>query len=77
MRGALPRDVAVFTCDWDALCEEGEVFRKRLVGLGKVVGGSKVEAVNHAFDRIPGKKGHSKMNKMYSEALDALKDILS
>ena len=77
LRDALPKKIAIFTCAWDALLEEGEVFRKRLVALGKAVGGSKIEGVNHAFDRFPGKNGHPKMNKMYSEALDDLKDMLS
>jgi acetyl esterase/lipase len=74
---ALPESIQIFTCMWDALCEEGEVFKKRLAVLGKRVGGSTVEGVNHAFDRIPAKNGNLKMDEMYSEALNGLKDVLS
>jgi acetyl esterase/lipase len=77
LRDALPKRITIFTCSWDALLEEGEVFRKRLLNLGKVVGGTKIEGVNHAFDRIPGRKGHPEMNKMYSEALDSLNNVFS
>jgi putative ergosteryl-3beta-O-L-aspartate hydrolase len=77
LRDALPKKIIIYTCSWDALLEEGDIFRERLMNLGKAVGGTKIEGVNHAFDRIPGRKGHPKMNKMYSEALDSLNNVFS
>ncbi|KAJ2955070.1 hypothetical protein NQZ79_g8867 [Umbelopsis isabellina] len=60
LRDALPKKSTIFTCSWDALFEEGQVFRKRLLNLGKAVEGTTIEGVNHAFDRITGRKRHSK-----------------
>ncbi|KAK1091224.1 hypothetical protein LTR48_006734 [Friedmanniomyces endolithicus] len=37
LRGALPRDIVMATCEYDMLLEEGEAFRQRLEGLGKRV----------------------------------------
>lgn len=76
LREALPKKIAIFTCSWDALLEEGEVFRKRLSTLGKSAVGTEIEGVNHAFDRFPGKGAHLKMDNMYREALDSFNEVL-
>ncbi len=74
LREALPTRITIMTCGWDALLEEGEVFRKRLVAPGQNVGGRIVEEAAHTFDRVPSRKPSTQMDKMYSDALVQLKE---
>ncbi|KAK0859978.1 hypothetical protein LTR91_009300 [Friedmanniomyces endolithicus] len=53
LRGALPRDIVMATCEYDMLLEEGEAFRQRLEGLGKRVRYTMVEGARHGWDKGP------------------------
>ena len=78
LRSALPKKIAIYTCGWDALLEEGEMFRERLVALEKTVGGGTIEGVSHAWDRLPQfSKGNPKMDDMYAKAVGDLRDMLA
>lgn len=78
LQNALPNRISIFTCGWDDLLSESELFRKRLLEIGKIVGGSTIEGVGHAWDRVPTfKKGNKKMDNMYTEAIRDMKDMLS
>ncbi|CZR60664.1 uncharacterized protein PAC_10560 [Phialocephala subalpina] len=72
----LPGKVAVYTCEWDTLCFEGEEFRERLRGLGKGVGGYMVSGVVHAWDKFPTfKRGDGKRDKLYGDAVRELREM--
>ncbi|KAE9378864.1 alpha/beta-hydrolase [Stipitochalara longipes BDJ] len=76
LRDGLPDKVVLYACEWDELCEETEVFRERLRGLGKIVGGYMVKEVVHAWDKFPGfKKGDRKRDEMYAHAIEELKGM--
>ena len=76
LKNALPQKIAIYTCGWDALLDEGETFRQRLGTLLKTVGGSTVEGVSHAWDRLPQfSKGNPKMDDMYTMAINNLEDM--
>lgn len=78
VKAALPSNVMIWTCEWDALLEEGETFRKRLQSLGKDTSGRIIAEAAHAFDRVPTfKKGNPKMDQMYDEAVVEFKSMLS
>lgn len=49
----LPKDIVLYTCEWDQLFLEGETFRVRLGQLGKYVTGRTVLGVRHGWDRSP------------------------
>lgn len=50
---ALPKDIVLYTCEWDQLFIEGETFRVRLGQLGKYVKGRTVLGVRHGWDHSP------------------------
>ena len=78
MKKAWPEQMALYTCDWDQLRVEGEAFRERLKGLGKEVGGYKVEGVPHGFDKIPKLwKSDPKRDQMYQDAVKQIKKMLA
>ena len=78
MMKAWPEHMALYTCDWDQLLVEGEAFRERLKGLGKEVGGYKVEGVPHGFDKIPKLwKADPKRDQMYQDAVKQIKKMLA
>ncbi|KAF2812943.1 uncharacterized protein BDZ99DRAFT_381756 [Mytilinidion resinicola] len=76
LRDALPARVAIFTCEWDQLYAEGEAFRKRLVELGKQVGGRMIEGVDHGWDKAPTfMRQDTKKDAMYAEAAAQLLEM--
>jgi acetyl esterase/lipase len=78
LRDAVPKKLAIFTCSWDHLLDEGEAFRKRSQALGKEVGGSTIKDVRHAWDKMPTYgKGDAKRDQMYSEGMSQLKSMCS
>jgi acetyl esterase/lipase len=73
---ALPHRIVLITCSGDQLLAEGEVFRQRLKGLGKVVGGTVVEGVGHAWDeRARFRKGDVKRDEAYEVAVEGLQGM--
>ncbi|KAJ5540204.1 hypothetical protein N7513_008536 [Penicillium frequentans] len=48
---ALPHDVFLYICEWDMLMKEGQVFVRRLEGLGKRVRAMMIEKARHAWDK--------------------------
>ncbi|KAJ9631608.1 hypothetical protein H2203_000007 [Taxawa tesnikishii (nom. ined.)] len=55
LRDSLPKDVFLFTCEWDMLLAEGVRFRDRLQSeeLGKHVVYRMIEGVPHGWDKAP------------------------
>ena len=49
----LPKDIQFVFCGWDMLLQEGDVFAKKLDGLGKNVSSITVSEVVHAWDKSP------------------------
>ncbi|EXJ69777.1 uncharacterized protein A1O5_06848 [Cladophialophora psammophila CBS 110553] len=78
LRDCLPDKIAMFTCEWDRLRNEGETFRERLLSLGgKKIGGRVIKETIHAWDRLPTfHRGNPKMDEMYEEAVGYLKDFM-
>ena len=73
---ALPQDILLYTCEWDSLFVEGEGFRQRLKGLGKRVGGGKIEKAKHAWDKSPRALGkNAGRDKVYLEAIRLLSEV--
>ena len=50
---ALPKDIAMYFCEWDMLLQEGEVFAERLRGLGKNLHEVLIKDRRHGFDKNP------------------------
>lgn len=72
----LPEHVALYTCEWDQLCAEGEAFRTRLHSLGKKVTGRLVRGVQHGWDRAPNPfRDDLKAEVVYREACAELKRV--
>ncbi|MCJ1469485.1 hypothetical protein MMC07_008118 [Pseudocyphellaria aurata] len=70
----LPEHIALYTCEWDQLFVEGEVFRTRLDSLGKMVTGRLVRGVHHGWDRAPNPfKADLEAEVVYREACADLK----
>jgi len=78
LRDAFPDKVAIFTCEWDQLCAEGEEFRKRLIVLGKHVRGRMIKGVDHGWDKAPTFTSHNlKRDEMFAEAAAQLLEMFS
>ena len=76
LQSNLPQKIAIFTCGFDDLLHEAETFRQRLQSLGKEVMGSTIKDVGHAWDRMPKyRKGDTKRDQMYFEAVTCLKSM--
>lgn len=75
---AYPGSLAIYTCGWDQLLVEGNVFRERLrgmVGPGGLshVGGMVIEDVIHGFDKKPSFfLGNAARDRMYGDAVRQL-----
>ena len=55
LRDALPKDIILFTCEYDMLLDEGIAFRARLETpeIGKRVAYRMVDGVPHGWDKAP------------------------
>lgn len=75
MLKGLPRDIMMYTCEWDELLAEAERLRTRLdEELGKDVVYKKVMGVGHGWDKAPW--GHEDLRKrMYKEACKGLRKV--
>lgn len=73
---ALPQDILLYTCEWDSLFVEGEVFRKRLKALRKTVKGGIIEKTKHAWDKRPKALGKNpERDRVYIEAIQLLSEV--
>lgn len=74
----LPRDIIMYTCEWDELLVEAERFRDRLLTeeIGKNVRYRKVEGVAHAWDKSPNfLLDNALRDEVYAEACAHLKRV--
>ena len=73
---ALPEKMVLITCYGDQLLAEGEIFRKRLKALGKVVDGHTVPGVGHGWDKFPTfHRGNQSRDEAYGVAVTSLKEF--
>ncbi|KAJ9199816.1 hypothetical protein DTO166G4_3508 [Paecilomyces variotii] len=74
---ALPHNVFLYMCEWDMLLREGQVFVRRLQGLGKKVRAMMIEKVPHAWDKSPNPfRDQDSVNVLYREACAEMKTLL-
>lgn len=72
----LPKDIAIYTCEFDELQEEGERFGKRLKALGRKVYHRKIEGVQHGWDKSPNVfTEDTKARDAYSEACGLIRHV--
>ena len=70
----LPDNIQIFLCEWDMLLKEGEVFARRLKGLGKNVEETLIPKVVHGWDKLPDPwRDQRAIDTLYSQACYALK----
>ena len=75
---ALPDTMAIFTCEWDILLQEGKDFAERLEGLGKQVSYTVIKARRHGFDKTPNPfKLDSMISLHYRKGCDILKEAFA
>ena len=73
---ALPENVVMYLCEWDMLLQEGEVFAKRLMALGKKVHYVIIKEKRHAFDKAPNPFSvDPEATLHYTEACGLLRDV--
>lgn len=73
---ALPRDIFLYTCEWDMLLDEGQRFVRRLKGMGKRVRAMMVEKAPHGWDKSPNPfRDQNKVNIIYKAACHEMKAI--
>lgn len=74
---ALPKDVLIYTCEYDSLCAEGVRFRDRLGKLpGKNARGRTILGARHAWDRMPVLFGQEKsVKETYAEACGEIRRV--
>ena len=74
---ALPKDIALYMCEWDMLLQEGMEFGQRLERLGKRVRCVVVGERGHAFDKKPWPFGlDRKVGVYYGQACGWLCGVL-
>lgn len=73
----LPKDIIMYTCEYDELQAEGERFKDRLVGqFGKGVRYKMIEKMPHGFDKSPNPlKWDPETEKLYREASTELRKV--
>ncbi|KAF3931635.1 hypothetical protein ABW20_dc0104269 [Dactylellina cionopaga] len=78
LEAALPPRILIYTCQFDALQKEGEVFAERLQqDLGKDVKFHMVEGVAHAWDKMPNPLWPPhRIEQVYKDACDGIKDYI-
>ncbi|KAL1997822.1 hypothetical protein VTN02DRAFT_674 [Thermoascus thermophilus] len=77
LRTALPRDVFLYTCEWDMLLKEGQHFVRRLQRLGKRVRAMMIEKVPHAWDKSANPfRDQGRVNVLYRDACAEMRALL-
>ncbi|EPS44929.1 hypothetical protein H072_1075 [Dactylellina haptotyla CBS 200.50] len=76
LEAALPSKIVIYTCQFDTLQNEGEVFAKRLQEeLGKDVEFKMVEKVTHAWDKMPNPLWPPhRIEEVYTDACEMVRD---
>jgi acetyl esterase/lipase len=78
MLAGLPQEIILFTCEWDMLLVEGEVFRDRLRRLDKTVHYTMVPQAPHGWDKAPNPlKQTPGVQTQYLKACKELKRLLN
>ncbi|KAL5333488.1 Alpha/Beta hydrolase protein [Aspergillus crustosus] len=76
LRDALPHDIFFYICEWDMLLNEGQVFCRRLLDIGKHVRAMMVEKARHGWDKSPNPFRDTKeVNILYKDACADMKSI--
>ncbi|KAG9000190.1 hypothetical protein FRB94_005634 [Tulasnella sp. JGI-2019a] len=78
LRTSLPRDVLLYTTEWDSLYAEGERLRERLRALGGVIDvqGKMITSKRHGWDRSPNVfKEDLVAQEVYAEACIAVRRV--
>ncbi|KAF3942445.1 hypothetical protein ABW19_dt0208476 [Dactylella cylindrospora] len=75
---ALPDHIVIYTCQYDALQREGQLFAERLRDeIGKSVKFRMVEKVIHAWDKMPNPIWPpERIEEVYKDACDGIRDYL-
>jgi acetyl esterase/lipase len=77
MLACLPKEVILYTCEWDMLLKEAEDFQDKLLDLGKTVHYEMIPGVPHAWDKAPNPLRETPgVNQWYSAACKELKLLL-
>jgi acetyl esterase/lipase len=77
MLACLPKEVILYTCEWDMLLKEAEDFRDKLLDLGKTVHYEMIPGVPHAWDKAPNPLRETPgVNQWYLAACKQLKRLL-
>lgn len=73
---ALPHDVFLYICEWDMLMKEGQIFVRRLEGLGKRVRAMMIEKARHGWDKSANPfRDQCSVDILYRDACADLKAI--
>ncbi|KAG9230890.1 Alpha/Beta hydrolase protein [Amylocarpus encephaloides] len=78
LRDAYPKDIILYTCEYDMLNAEGVAFGERLShsSIGKMVHGGLVKGCVHAFDKKPNPiKFPEAADRIYGEACAELRRV--
>lgn len=72
----LPRNIFLYTCEWDMLLHEGQRFVRRLEAMGKKVRAMMIEKAPHAWDKSPNPfRDQARINVIYRAACAEMKMI--
>ncbi|EWC46364.1 hypothetical protein DRE_04307 [Drechslerella stenobrocha 248] len=75
---AFPSRILIYTCQYDVLQREGELFAVRLRDLGKDVKFHMVEKVIHGWDKMPNPLWPpDRIEEVYKDACEGVKNHLS
>ncbi|MCJ1243665.1 hypothetical protein MMC30_000862 [Trapelia coarctata] len=77
LKATLPQKIYIHTCEWDWMLVEAEVFRERLMAVGKSVSGGMGREVAHGWDRKPNFwRRNVPRDDLYGEAVGELKGMV-
>lgn len=74
IKEGLPKDIIIYTCEWDELRDEAERFRDRLRTIEKNVHYTMIEGVSHAWDKNVFTENPLR-EKYYREACEKLAEL--
>lgn len=74
---SLPREIILYTCEWDMLLDEAKALKERLRAVGKHVEYTMVEGVPHGWDKAPNPLRQSPgVQKHYTNCCRRLRELL-